>query len=90
MMASQPTARSAHPFVGPPAAARLVLAVPVAQADSIIELKPACEDIICLATSEPFYAVGQHYRDFTQTEDDEVVRLLDEAQAWASPAREQA
>jgi putative phosphoribosyl transferase len=59
--------------------ARLVLAVPVAPADSLTELEAECDDIVCLATPEPFYAVGQHYRDFTQTKDDEVVRLLDEA-----------
>ena len=63
--------------------ARLVLAVPVAPADSLAELEPDCDQIICLATPEPFYAVGQHYRDFTQTEDDEVVRLLEESRAWA-------
>ena len=37
--------------------------------------------------AEPFYAVGGHYRDFTQTEDEEVVRLLAEAQdrsRWVS------
>lgn len=64
---------------------RLVLAVPVAPADSLAELGPECDDIVCLATPEWFYAVGQHYRDFTQTEDDEVVRLLAAARNW-SPA----
>jgi putative phosphoribosyl transferase len=62
--------------------ARLILAVPVAPADSLAELEPECDDIVCLTTPEPFYAVGQHYRDFTQTGDEEVVRLLAEAQAW--------
>lgn len=62
---------------------RLVLAVPVAPADSLEELKSECDAIVCLATPEPFYAVGPHYGDFTQTEDEEVVRLLTEAQAWA-------
>jgi len=62
----------------------LVLAVPVAPAESLVELKPECDDIICLATPEPFYAVGPHYRDFTQTGDDEVVRLLGEAAGWAN------
>jgi putative phosphoribosyl transferase len=58
---------------------RLVLAVPVAPADSLDELAGDCDDVVCLATPEPFYAVGPHYRDFTQTEDDEVIRLLAEA-----------
>jgi len=67
--------------------ARLVLAVPVAPADSLEELASECDDIICLATPEPFFAVGPHYRDFTQTEDEEVIRLLGEARQWsAAPA----
>jgi putative phosphoribosyl transferase len=59
--------------------ARLVLAVPVAPADSLADLARDCEDVVCLSTPEPFYAVGAHYRDFTQTEDDEVIQLLAEA-----------
>ena len=67
--------------------ARLVLAIPVAPADSLRELAAECDDIVCLATPEPFFAVGRHYRDFTQTEDSEVVRLLEEARRWsAAPA----
>jgi putative phosphoribosyl transferase len=65
---------------------RLVLGVPVAPADSLRDLAAECDDIICLATPEPFYAVGPHYRDFTQTEDDEVVRLLAEARQWSAAA----
>ena len=64
--------------------ARLVLAVPVAPADSLDELAGDCDDVVCLATPEPFYAVGPHYRDFTQTEDDEVIRLLAEARQWSA------
>jgi putative phosphoribosyl transferase len=71
--------------------ARLVLAVPVAPADTLRELAAECDDIVCLATPEPFYAVGPHYRDFRQTEDEEVVRLLAEARQWspAEPAASQ-
>ena len=62
--------------------ARLVLAVPVAPADSLEELSAECDELVCLATPDPFYAVGPHYRNFRQTEDAEVVRLLDEARQW--------
>jgi putative phosphoribosyl transferase len=31
---------------------------------------------VCLATPDPFFAVGAHYRDFSQTTDQEVVDLL--------------
>src|SRR5204863_7101564 len=63
--------------------ARLVLAVPVAPADSLEELSAECDEVVCLATTNPFYAVGPHYRDFRQTEDAEVVRLLEEACQWS-------
>jgi putative phosphoribosyl transferase len=64
--------------------ARLVLAVPVGPADTIEELSTECDEIVCLATPDPFYAVGPHYRDFRQTEDAEVVHLLAEARQWAT------
>ena len=65
--------------------ARLVLAVPVAPADTLRQLAAECDDIACLATPEPFYAVGPHYRDFRQTDDSEAVRLLAEARLSSSP-----
>jgi len=34
-----------------------------------------------LAAPEPFFAVGEHYEDFAQTTDEEVVRLLERASA---------
>jgi putative phosphoribosyl transferase len=64
--------------------ARLVLAVPVAPADSLEELSAECDEVVCLASPEPFYAVGPHYRNFRQTEDAEVVRLLGEARQWSA------
>jgi putative phosphoribosyl transferase len=57
--------------------AHLVLAVPVAPADTIADLHKECDELVCLRTPEVFYAVGAHYADFTQTEDDEVVTLLE-------------
>lgn len=59
------------------AAGRIVLAVPVAPADALAELSALADETVCLATPEPFRAVGLHYRDFEQTTDEEVVRLLD-------------
>lgn len=70
--------RKAHP-------ARLILAVPVAPAESISALRSECDQIVCLAQPDPFFAVGAHYAHFDQTSDDEVVRLL----ASARVAREQ-
>lgn len=63
--------RKSHP-------ARLVLAVPVAPADSLAQLRDECDEIVCLASPSPFHAVGAHYADFTQTGDEEVIHLLRE------------
>src|SRR5207253_1161931 len=41
------------------------------------------DEVVCLSSPEPFYAVGAHYRDFRQTEDEEVIALLAEAKNWA-------
>jgi putative phosphoribosyl transferase len=43
------------------------------------------DDVVCLSTPEPFYAVGLWYDDFEQTEDDEVHALLERAAARAVP-----
>ncbi len=61
--------------------ARLVLAVPVAPAETLAALRDEVDDIVCLATPEPFYAIGAHYADFRQVPDDEVVALLAAADA---------
>lgn len=58
---------------------RVVLAVPVAPRETINELSTEANDIVCLSAPEQFRAVGLHYRDFNQTTDSEVVRLLQQA-----------
>ena len=58
---------------------RIILAIPVAPRDSLNSLRGLCDDVVCLLMPEPFHAVGAHYRDFGQTSDDEVIRLLQDA-----------
>jgi predicted phosphoribosyltransferase len=55
---------------------RLVLAVPVCAPQSASNLADEVDEIVCLAQPERFYAVGQWYEDFSQTEDSEVLELL--------------
>jgi len=55
---------------------RLILAVPVAPRDTLAELRTWVDEIVCLATPEPFSSIGQHYADFHQLEDDEVLALM--------------
>ncbi len=59
--------------------ARLVLATAVAPRDTLDRLRAEVDDIVCLATPAPFHAIGRHYADFTQTDDDEVIALLKQA-----------
>ena len=59
--------------------ARLVLAVPVAPADTVAQLRAEVDELVCLSQPAFFHAVGLHYRDFHQIEDDEVIALLDAA-----------
>jgi predicted phosphoribosyltransferase len=53
-----------------------VLAVGVAPAETIEDLRTEVDDLVCLATPAIFGAVGQFYRDFRQVSDDEVIALL--------------
>ena len=57
--------------------ARLVLAVPVAPADTVEALRAEADEVICLAQPEPFHAIGLHYGDFHQVSDAEVLAALD-------------
>lgn len=56
--------------------AQIVVAVPVASAETCQEMQSEVENIVCAVTPEPFWAVGQWYRDFSQTSDEEVRDLL--------------
>src|SRR3989449_9240818 len=56
--------------------ARIVVAVPAAAPQTCSEIADEVDEIICAATPEPFYAVGQWYQEFSQTTDEEVRELL--------------
>ena len=58
---------------------RLILAVPVAPPETVTELTPDVDDLVCLQQPEPFYAIGQFYTDFHQVADDEVIDLMKSA-----------
>lgn len=77
-IATGSTARVACRIARKLGAARVILAVPVAPADTLARLVEP-DEVICLATPRQFSAVGYHYRDFSPTEDDEVIQLLDAA-----------
>ena len=48
----------------------------MAPPESLAQIRPYADEVVCLETPEVFMAVGQFYRHFEQVEDDEVVALL--------------
>jgi putative phosphoribosyl transferase len=68
-------------------ATRIVLAIPVAPADTLAELAAHADDVVCLESPADFRAVGVHYADFTQTSDAEVLDLLARQRADAIARR---
>ncbi len=77
-MATGLTARAACQVVRGLGAARVIMAVPVAPAQTVEEFD-AADSVVCLATPISFGAVGEYFRDFLPTTDDEVIRLLNAA-----------
>ena len=65
--------------------ARIIVAVPVAAADSLDVLRAQVDEIICPLVPEMLMAIGCWYLDFAQTSDAEVLRLLQ--QAWRREQR---
>lgn len=55
---------------------KLILAVPVAPAESVERLRQVYDEVVAVYTPEPYMAVGQWYRDFHQVSDAEVRDLL--------------
>jgi putative phosphoribosyl transferase len=75
-LATGSTARAAIDVARAHGAARVVIAVPLAPVDTVRELATIADDVVCVATPEPFRAIGQWYRDFRPTTDEEVIELL--------------
>jgi putative phosphoribosyl transferase len=55
---------------------KLVLAVPVAAAETLREIRRDADDVICLEDYEFLGAIGLYYSDFRQTRDEEVIDAL--------------
>ena len=55
---------------------KVIIAVPVSAPETCKEMEADVDTIICAETPQPFFGVGMWYRDFQQTTDEEVRRLL--------------
>ncbi len=89
-LATGSTMRAAVAALRQQGPARIVVAVPVASPDVCSEIGALVDEIVCLRTPEPFYAVGLWYEDFSQTTDEEVRDYLRRARQPARVPREHA
>lgn len=69
MMAAIHAARAQNPK-------KLIVATAVAPPRTIARIQPLVDDIVCLQTTENFFAVGEFFEDFRQVTDAEVVECL--------------
>lgn len=55
---------------------KLILCTPVIAPDALTEMEKLVDELVWLISEEPFYAVGQFYKNFSQVSDEEVIRVL--------------
>ena len=55
---------------------KLIIAAPVAPPEVLPKLSKEADDIRCLETPTPFFAIGQFYQSFPQLSDSEVLEYL--------------
>lgn len=72
-LASVQSIRSLNPH-------RLIGAIPVGPIETIREARAQVDELVVLATPDPFWAVGNHYADFAQVSDRAVVEYLNLAE----------
>jgi putative phosphoribosyl transferase len=78
-LATGSTMRAAAAAVRSQRPERVVVAVPVAPAETCASLRAEVDEVVCLFSPEPFGSVGTFYENFSQTTDDEVRALLERA-----------
>lgn len=81
-IATGSTVRAAVAALRQQGPARIVVAVPTAAPQTCEELKREVDELVCLITPEPFYAISLWYQDFSQISDDEVRDLLQLSRDW--------
>ena len=73
------TALAAARYIKSLGASYVVFAAPVCSRPGASLLEEEVDEVICLDTPEVFFAVGMWYEDFTQVEDEEVMRVMEYA-----------
>lgn len=72
MRAAVAAVRQLHPR-------QIVVAVPVAPTDTVLQMREEADDVVCLLTPRRFFGVGEFYANFQQTRDATVRELLQRA-----------
>jgi putative phosphoribosyl transferase len=90
-IATGSTVRAALQVARAHGAAQVIVAAPVAPPDTVKALAVEADDVIVLETPEPFFGVGQWYRDFSPVSDEQVRVLLTAAaqRAARTPTRDE-
>jgi putative phosphoribosyl transferase len=78
-LATGATMRAAVAAVKAEDAGEVVVAVPVAPPQTVAVLRDEADDVVCPATPDLFFGIGQFYIDFAQTRDEDVRAALDAA-----------
>lgn len=78
-LATGATARAAIEAARAEGPKTVALAVPVGAPDTVANFQGLADAVVCLIQPKHFRAVGLWYREFDQTTDAEVLRLLDHA-----------
>ncbi|MND85378.1 putative phosphoribosyl transferase [compost metagenome] len=78
-LATGSTMRAAVQAVRQQAPARIVLVAPVASTEAIASLRPLVDEVVCPLVPDWLSSIGEWYRHFGQTSDEEVQELLREA-----------
>ncbi|HET6877492.1 MAG TPA: phosphoribosyltransferase family protein [Jatrophihabitans sp.] len=78
-IATGSTARAACLVARARGASRVLLATPVAPPGVTERFRDVADDVVCLATPQGFFGIGEFYRDFRQLTDTQVRHLLEHA-----------
>jgi putative phosphoribosyl transferase len=57
---------------------KVIVAVPVAPTDTVEKLSKEVDEVVCLEIPEEFYAVGMHYKSFSEVSDEEVAVIIND------------
>jgi putative phosphoribosyl transferase len=86
-IATGTTMRAAIALLRKQQPARIVVAVPVGPPSTFLLLRAETDEVVCVRTPEPFFAISLWYERFPQTSDENVLDLLERAEpAQSVPA----